>query len=79
MNEAELKSKKPLVPEFERIKNFGRDFSRLMIRILDYETIEEFHMTSTFAHRLDEIKVPTFFLNAKDDPLFGDKVIPVGH
>jgi predicted alpha/beta-fold hydrolase len=39
-----------------------------------YKNVKEYHAKTSCCHWMTKIEVPTFFLNAKDDPVIGDCV-----
>ena len=64
------------VEENERVMTLSGDFSRLVARVSGYRSVKEYFSDCTVTHRLKDVKVPSFFLSAVDDPLYGPYVIP---
>lgn len=42
-----------------------------------YKNKFEYEHDCDTTHRLEKIRIPFFFLCARDDPFFGDKIIPI--
>jgi len=77
----ELMSKKCpeklIYDENEKCYNLSDHFSKLVAKTVGYKSVKEYFADCTVTHRLKDIRVPTFFLNALDDPLYGPHVIPI--
>ena len=65
--------------ENSKVYTFSVDYAKLISRVAGFETVEEYFMESTVSHKLHKIEVPTLFLSAEDDPIFGAGIIPVDH
>jgi predicted alpha/beta-fold hydrolase len=63
--------------ENERVLKLSDHFSKLVAKVAGYKSVKEYFFDSTISHRLKDIRVPTFFLNSLDDPLYGPHVIPI--
>lgn len=46
------------------------------VRVFGYESVADYYRDSSCAQRLDKVAVPTLFLNACDDPVVPERVIP---
>ncbi len=52
---------------------------KILIKIEGIKTVKDYYELSTCTDKLDKIKIPTFFLNALDDPIIGSDQIPLEH
>ena len=48
---------------------------KFTIKMFDYKSSSDYYYNSACSHRIPNIKVPTFFINALDDPVVGEKGI----
>lgn len=60
-----------------KVLNLSNDFSKVVAKMGGYKNVKEYFHDCTVTHRLKDLKVPTFFLSALDDPLYGPHVIPL--
>ena len=65
--------------EIERSLTFSKDLSKLMARVAGFASVHDYYQASTVTPSLCDIKIPTFFLSALDDPIYGPNVIPFDH
>lgn len=49
----------------------------VIVKIESFKSIEHYFHESSCTHRLKQITKPIFFLNANDDPIMGNKMIPI--
>ena len=67
---------KSIAEEFKKVLKLSDHWSKLIAKIAGYKSTKEYFQDSTITHKLKDIKIPTFFLNSLDDPLYGPYVIP---
>lgn len=65
--------------ELEKVINLSGDFSKIVAKIAGYKTVRDYFVDASVTPRLKNIKIPTLFLSALDDPFFGQDVIPIDH
>lgn len=49
---------------------------KVIVKVCGFKDIDQYYFESSCTHRLSNIQIPVFFLNAIDDPIFGSDVIP---
>ncbi len=52
---------------------------RVLIKIEGIKSLEEYYEMSSCIERMKNVKIPLFFISAEDDPIIGNKVIPIEH
>mmetsp|Transcript_116 Transcript_116/g.131 ORF Transcript_116/g.131 Transcript_116/m.131 type:complete len:335 (+) Transcript_116:218-1222(+) len=62
--------------EFDRMRNLSVDVCNIIVKAHGYSSLEEYFEDTSFDGDMHKIKVPVFYLNAEDDPIFGTGVIP---
>jgi len=50
---------------------------KIITRIEGIRNFQEYVLESSCTHRLQDVHIPLFFLSANDDPIFGNKCIPI--
>ena len=50
---------------------------RVVVKIEGMKNVDYYNHEASCTHRLHDVKIPLFFLNANDDPIMGNKIIPV--
>ena len=73
---AKMSPDRVVCPDGESLLRLS-EYSRVIAKAAGYRSVKEYFLDSSFSHRLKDIKVPTFFMNALDDPLYGPYVIPI--
>jgi len=51
----------------------------ITIKQYGYEDVDEYYASSSSVNQLENIRIPTFFMNALDDPIFDKCGIPFDH
>ena len=65
--------------KIEKVYTLSSDFSKIIARIAGYKSLNDYFTDADVTHRMKNIRIPTFFLNALDDPFYGPDVIPVSN
>eukprot|EP00352_Strombidinopsis_acuminata_P009410 CAMPEP_0176358150 /NCGR_PEP_ID=MMETSP0126-20121128/15326_1 /TAXON_ID=141414 ORGANISM="Strombidinopsis acuminatum, Strain SPMC142" /NCGR_SAMPLE_ID=MMETSP0126 /ASSEMBLY_ACC=CAM_ASM_000229 /LENGTH=114 /DNA_ID=CAMNT_0017712151 /DNA_START=1023 /DNA_END=1367 /DNA_ORIENTATION=+ len=68
---------KVLMPKLKQCYTLSEDMAKFCAAACGYKSKLEYQHDSDTTHRLEKIRVPFFFLSAKDDPFFGHRVIPI--
>lgn len=68
---------KVLLPKLKKCYTLSEDMSKFCATASGYKTKTEYERDCDTTSRLEKIRVPFFFLSAKDDPFFGHRVIPI--
>eukprot|EP00347_Sterkiella_histriomuscorum_P004112 403361706 len=63
--------------ELSKIYQLTHFIERIITKIEGIKSWQEYVLESSCTHRLQDIKIPLFFLSAHDDPVFGNKCIPI--
>ena len=49
----------------------------IIVKIENFKNVSQYYHESSCTHRLHDIKIPLFFLSSFDDPILGNKTIPI--
>jgi len=63
--------------ELNKVYNITRDYSALVAKAAGFKSVDEYTESCDLMKKLRNIRVPTFYLNAMDDPFFGPHCIPM--
>ncbi|MEP5610845.1 MAG: alpha/beta fold hydrolase [Cyclobacteriaceae bacterium] len=62
--------------DLHAIKSFDHFHDQFTLKLLDFESIEDFYEKSSCGNYLDSISKPVFILNAQNDPMLGPGCFP---
>jgi predicted alpha/beta-fold hydrolase len=60
------------------VYSLSQYIERVIVKMEGMKSVAQYHHDSSCTHRLHDIKIPLFFLSALDDPVLGNKSIPIG-
>jgi predicted alpha/beta-fold hydrolase len=60
-----------------KVNTLNQYIDYIILRTENFRNLQHYYHEASCTHRLQDIKVPVFFLSANDDPIMGKEVIPI--